>query len=42
MRFGEGKTNALELAAVDLIVIVAVTAPVPVMLTEDGILQPGR
>jgi len=42
MRFGEGKTNALELAAVELMVIVAVTAPVPAMLTEGGILQPGR
>jgi hypothetical protein len=42
MPFGEGETNALELAAVELIIIVAVTALEPVMLTEDGILQPGR
>src|SRR5881394_1266322 len=42
VRLAEGTTNALELAAVELILIVAVTAPVPVMLTAEGILQPGR
>jgi hypothetical protein len=42
-QFSDGKASALEEAAVELTVIAAVTALVPVMLTEDGeTLQVGR
>jgi len=42
IRFGEQNRDALEVAAVELIVIVAVTGLAFVMLMGDEIVQPGR